>query len=122
PAHSSPASRTERPGRGQSSDFTWKRTARTHPPRWAPRSFGVLMAWNGRPVRSVGPVLPLMWVPAHGTLLVARASMVGMTTVRVHREASRLRRLTRRDRVSRRGGADHRARTAGIGREPGPAR
>ena len=48
------------------------------------RSFGVLVAWNGRPVRSVGPALPLMWVPAHGALFVDRASMVGMTTVRVH--------------------------------------
>jgi hypothetical protein len=25
-----------------------------------------------------------MWVPAHGTLLMDWASMVGMTTVRVH--------------------------------------
>jgi hypothetical protein len=48
------------------------------------RSFGVVMAWNGRPARSVGPALPLMWVPAHGALFVDRASTVGMTTVRVH--------------------------------------
>jgi hypothetical protein len=42
------------------------------------------MAWNGRPVRLVGPGLLLMLVPAHGALLVDRASMVGMTTVRVN--------------------------------------
>ena len=49
------------------------------------RSFGVLMGGNGRPVRSVGPALPLILVPAHGALLAGRASMVGMTTVRVNR-------------------------------------
>ena len=50
------------------------------------RSFGVLMAWKGCPVLSGQcPVLPLMLVPAHGALLAGRASMVGMTTVRVNR-------------------------------------